>query len=527
MTAAPQRGTVPAAMYGSPEQPAAARGLRWEPLLWFGACLGAWLLLVHGQFYKTDGPDVVRLLDAHLQTGAPLRHPWHVGYLPALDGFRRLLLALGIVPDFLQLGGWFSALGAAVGVAFAFAGMRRLVPAGTARLGALLLAVNPGMLLFATVVEFHGPVQGALGITFWWATVQIARPRWWGMLGLGGLGHLGFLLHGQALFHPLWLLLFFVARRWELGTRWRDLALAAVAGLAHAALWAGLPLLLPGAYGMWADLGTGLAAEQSIGRPQSLGYTFGILWQEWLWPLLPVSVLVLAAPLYARLRREFVAFVVGFLPFLYLSVRQLVFEPEHGAYLLPMVLPASLLVAQAAAGRWRAGALLAAACGFAPVLTDHAALLRAQRAFDRDFVAAVAAAAGSARPFVLVGSHRELAAAYAGLRVPAVHRDPLRDELFLWIRETAAMPRETATPEQFAGVAAYLSALHRAGRAVLLTEVALRSLEDPRAAMLAEKPTLVVPANETMAGPLFAAHLRQRFDLVPAAPGVLRLVPRP
>ena len=503
------------------------RGPALEPIAWFVVCALVYLALGQGTFYKTDGPDIARLLDAHLQTNAPLQHPWHVGFLPALEAFRRLCVALGLQPGYVQLGAWFSALGAALGVAFALAGMRRLVGATVARWASLLLACNPGYVLFATVVEYHGPLQAMLGLSFWWTAVQVARPSWWGMVVLAGLCHAAFLVHGQALFHPLWLLAFWFARRRPLGAHRRDFVWAAATGLVHAGLWWGLPRLLPGTYGMWADLGRGLATEASIGRPQSLDYTPTILWQEWLWPLLPVSVLVWCTPLRRALRMEFAAFVVGFAPFLYVSVRQLVFEPEYGAYLLPMVLPASLLVAQfvpASARRWLA---LSLPLGLLPMLLDQRVHLAAQRRFDAEWSAAIATAAGGARPFVLVGSHRELAAAYATLPAPATLRPPLTDEVLLWVRENASMPRAQATPEHFAGVDAYLRALHASGRAVLLTATALDSLDDPRAAMLAEKATLQVAPNETMAGPLFAAHLRERFDLVSAAPGVFRLVPKP
>lgn len=513
-------------MTNSGEPGLAARGPRWEPAGWFLLCAAVYGVLCHGEFYKTDGPDIARLLDAHVQTGAPLEHPWHVGFLPVLETFRRLLLACGARPDYLQLGGWFSALGTAAGVGFAFAGMRRLAAPGVARLAALALALNPGYLLFATVVEYHGPLQAALGLAFWWTAVQVQRPTWAGMAALGLLGHAAFLLHGQALFHPAWLLPFFLARRWPCGSHRRDLAFAGFAGAVHAGLWLLLPRCWPGAYGMWADLGRGFATEASIGRPQSLDYTPAILWQEWLWPLLPVGMLVWLAPLRRALRAEFLAFACGLLPFLYVSVRQLVFEPEYGAYLLPMVLPACLLVAQAAEGRaraWFAGSLL---LGLLPVLFAHRPHFEAQRRFDADFARGVAAAANGARPFVLVGSHRELAAAYATLGVPATLRPPLDGEVFLWVRSTATMPIEQATPAHFAGVEGYLKALHAAGRAVLCTAAALSSLDDPRAAMLAEKATLQVPANETLAGPRFAAHLRARFQIAPVAPGLLRLSPK-
>lgn len=492
-------------------------GPAWEPLVWFALCLALYVGLGHVAFYKTDGPDIVRLLDAHLKTGAPLQHPWHVGFLPALDWFRRGLAAVGLTPTYVQLGDWWSALGAALGVACTRAGARRLgLEATTGRLAAVALALCPATLLFATVVEFHGPLLGMVGLCFWWTAVQVRRTTWWGMIVLGVLCHGAFLLDGQGLFLPAWLLSFFLARCAANGLQRRDLRLGALAGAVHVLLFVLLPRLLPDSYGFWSNLAQGLHEEGAIGRPQSLDYAPTIFWQEWLWPLLPISVLVFAAPLRRALRLEFAAFVVGLLPFLYVSVRQLVFEPEFGAYMLPMAVPAALLVAQLATGaRWKivVPCLLLGLLPWAGAAREH---LKAQAAFDTQFANAVAQAAGGKKPFVLVGSARELAAAYARL-----HPDEL-----LWVRENATMARDKATPGHFAGIEAYLRALHAGGRAVLLTENALASLDDPRAAMLAEKSTLAVAPNDTFAGPLFAQYLREHFTFEPTAPGVLGLAPK-
>jgi hypothetical protein len=495
-----------------------APALRGEPLVWFVGCLLLYLGLGADAFYKTDGPDLVRLLDDHLRTGAPLQHPWHVGFLPALLGLRTGLGWLGLHPGYLALGTWFSALGAALGVACLHAAAGRLgLPRRTARTAALCLALNPGTVLFGTVVEFHGPLLGMVGVATWWTAVQVRNPRWWGLLGLGGLGHLAFLVDGQALFLPVWLLSFFLARRWPNGTRRRDLLHAGLAGVVHAACFLLGPRLWPQHYGFWADLAEGFRQEGSIGRPQGLEWTGVIFVQEWLWPLLPLSALVFLAPLRAGLRREFVAFALGAVPFLYLSVRQLVFEPEFGAYLLPMLVPAALLVAQAAGARGCRWLWLLLPLGLWPWCAGGGAHLREQAAYDAQFATAVAKGAGAQPPFVLVGSARELAAAYARLQ----------PEQFLWVRLSAAMPRAAATPAHVQGMVVQLRALLGAGRAVLLTEAALASLDDPRAAMLAEKPSLQVEPNEAYAGPRFAAVLREQFAMTKAADGLLRLVPKP
>lgn len=498
-------------------QPDRGLGPRLEPLCWLVAAVGLYLLLGETAFYKTDGPDIVRLLDEHLQTGAPLAHPWHCGFLPALLGFRRLLAWCGLHPGYLQLGVWFSAVGVAVGVAGLRAGARLLgLPAPVARLATAALMLSPGSLLFGTVVEFHGPLLGMVGICFWWTCGLVARPAAMRAVGLGGLCHLAFLIDGQALFLPGWLAAFWLARRAP-QARWaRELALVGLFLLVHGLLFVVLPRLLPAQYGFWADLAAGLREEGSIGRPQSLDYAPHIFWHEWLAPLLPLSLLVFTAPLQRALRAEFAAFAVGAAPFFYLSVRQLVFEPEHGAYLLPMVLPAALLVAQAAGPRLQRRLWPLLLVGLLPWLAEARPPLREAAVQDAAFAAAVAQAAAAKKPLVLVGSARELSSAYARLAP---------DEL-LWVRSSAAMPLELATPAHFAGMVAQLRALHQQGRAVLLTNSALASLEDPAAAMLQEKASLKVPDNATLAGPRFASALREHFDLQPLAGGLLRVVPR-
>ena len=213
-------------------------------------------------------------------------------------------------------------------------------------------------------------------------------------------------------------------------------------------------------------------------------------------------------------QREFLAFAIGVVPFLYLSVRQLVFEPEFGAYMLPMTLPAAMLAAQRLGPRWWFWAV--PLLGLYPLLTGPWQHLTTQRDIDSTFAMRVQKAAAKAEPYVLVGSHRQLGSAYARF-LP---------EQFLWVRPNATLPRQQVTPRQFAVMELFVTQLLAEGKAVLITDSAIRSLEDPKAAMLAENPTLTVPENDEVAGPLFAAHLRAKFDLVSAGGWMWRLVPK-
>lgn len=501
----------------------AARGGWWQaPVVAIAASL-LYLTLGSDTFYKTDGTDIVRLLDDRLQgvPGALWPHPWHVGFLPALLAFRDFVYTIGLRPDFVQLGAWFSALGAGLGVGFCHAAFVRLAPAGRAIWATVCLALAPTVLLFATVVEFHGPLLLPVGIALWWTARLIERPSAWGMLVLAACCHAGFLIHGQAMFLPLWLLVLYLHRRagW---TNRRDLGLAALAGAAHVLLWWGLPRLWPAHYGFWADLASGLTAEGSTGRPQSLDFLPAILWQEWVRPLLPLSLVPIAALLVRRLRREALVFWLGAAPFVYVSVRQLVFEPEFGAYLLPMLPAAALLAASLPLPKWALATL------FALTVANRATLAPFRPAEPVDRLAQeVALVAGARQPFVLVGSHRELTVVYATFGIRPERRDPLADERFLWVRAQASAPAANFTPEQAVGVEQFLKLLAAQGRAVLITRTALASLDAPRAAMLAEKATLDVPEDAAMAGPRYAAHLRARFELRPtASEQLLELVPK-
>lgn len=482
-------------------------GRGWGEVLAFAAgALVLYLLLGADSFYKVDGIDIVRLLD---QGDA---HPWHPGYLPALSAFRWLLALVGLEPGLLQLGVWFSAVGAAIGVGCARAGMGRLgMDPRLARFATALFATSPMTLTFATVVEFHGPMLAPMGLCFWWLTVQIKTPSFGGMARLGAMCHLPFLIHSQQALLPAWLLAFFVMRR---GVTTRNVLLAATAGAVHAGLILVLPQLFDHVYGHWAELGEGLQKEGSIGRPQSLDYTWDILVQEWILPWLPLSLLVFLAPFRRPLRREFVAFAIGFVPYLYVSVRQLVFEPEYGAYLLPMTLPAAMLIARRLGTKPYVYLMLV--FSFVGWYRGPLAHLHEQREEDKAFAAGVAQAAGEQQPYVLIGSHRELGSAYATLDA---------DE-FIWLRTLAARRRDKVAPREIAVVEYFLKQQHADGLAVLATPSAMQNLEDPRGAMLAEKATLDVPTNDELVGPVILEKLRAAFDIVGTAGGVWRVTPK-
>ena len=109
----------------------------------------------------------MRLLDAGQ------RHPWHVGYLPALGLFRDMLGWVGIEPTPMRLGTLFSATGMALGIMFFFAALRRLgVP--RARLGARAARSDATAVSTAPSGRLARPLGGAPNFLEWTDRVRLA-----------------------------------------------------------------------------------------------------------------------------------------------------------------------------------------------------------------------------------------------------------------------------------------------------------------------------------------------------------------
>ncbi len=481
--------------------------------------LGFLLCAALGQrvFYKTDGVDLLWLLHEGRRS-----HPWHVGYLPVLGWLRDLLAGTGL--GLLRLGTLFSALGVGLAV-WALHDAQRLLGAGRdeARAAALLLLLSPGVLLFGTVVEFHGPALGLAALAFAWTARQAGRPRAWGMVVLGGLTHAAFLMHGSLLFLPALLLPWFLARRWPAAAaaaRRRALLLALLAAVVHGLLFVLLPRLWPAFYGDYADLGAALRREGSTGRPQGLEWTPVILWQEWIAALLPLSLAFLPAWWRRPLRPEILALLAGLLPFLYVCVRQLVYAPEHGAYLLPLLPLAARLTAAVWSG-FRLWLLLGLSAVLALLqLWQHDRTHWPAYAAWRDGVAA----AGAGAPYVLIDTHQELRFAFATLPHGRSPADPACR--FVYVRSLATLPRAQWTPEHALGVLAFLEAQRAAGRVLVISAETVAALADPAAAARAELPTAQIQPSAELSGPLFLGALRERFAFEPDGARFQRLQPR-
>jgi hypothetical protein len=475
-----------------------------QTMSWWLAMLLLYAALGADVFYKTDGPDLLRLL----ANGE--RHPWHVGYLPALSGFRSALAAFGLDPAPIVVGNLFSAFGMATGVAFFHSGLRRLGLVWSAREAATaLLALSPTALLFASVVEFHAPLMAAVGLAFWWTTVQVRHPSWWGMALLGVMTHVTFLLHSSSIVLPAWLLCFFLAHHWQVGERARALRLATVSGAVHSLLFLLLPRLFPVFYGWHSDWAKAREMEASIGRPQTIDFSGEIIVQEWLVPLMPIAVACLLAVRHRALRLQFTAFVIAWVPYVYICVRQLVYEPEFGAYMLPLVPAAALLTAQAAPRRALPGLILASVV--VAGIVRHEALPPALRRSYDQFVERVEQAAAGEDYLLLVCRYDEEAICAARLSSDLTSPDG-----YYSIRSQALYPRAGYDEATRAATLAPLQGIAEQKK-LLISEGAREWLEDPARMRLSEKSALPPMGNEEFAGPVLLEDLRAVFVFEPVA----------
>ena len=263
----------------------------------FVGFLLVYLTLGQSVFYKGDGPWIVkRLIDGSTD------YPHHKLYMPMLVAFGDLVAPLGMTP--YRTGVVFSAVGSALGVCLAHVAFRWLVP-GRAWLATLLLGLCPAVLLFATVVEFHGVLLGFAGIAFLLAAHLAIKPGWIVAVALGIATSVAAGVHSSGLVLPGVLLPWFLARRWHIGTRQHDLLLCGIAGALH----------LGGAFLLAKPDQATHVLETGFSHPQGIEHLPGILHVEWLTAFFPLSIVVFAAAFRRGLRLQLLAFVIGMAPY--------------------------------------------------------------------------------------------------------------------------------------------------------------------------------------------------------------------
>lgn len=333
--------------------------------------LGALLvyaLLGQDRFYLYDG-ETFYMSVARGET----RHFAHVLYMPLVAGFARFGEVLGMkLFDAMTLA---SGVGAALGVllhhrAAAVLGAGR----GGAVACALAVAGVPAVVFFATVIEVHGVFFAFAGLA-WWAAAHAVRSPSLGRCAVFAVATgLAASVHASGHLLAIAVALFVVAQRPEVLRPRTLLAWGAVGALAHGAVWAGLVALVGGEAGSSGSESARVVLERlTVDTLPHLPWT---VCNEWLLPFAPVSLAAVAALFRPRFRREALALHVALIPYLALAFVYLGPQIiEHGAYFLPMALPATWLAFRQVGARvLGAGALLGLALGIGLVWEHEAAL---------------------------------------------------------------------------------------------------------------------------------------------------------
>lgn len=330
--------------------PKVARGAgRWvDTVVLAGLVLALVVGLRQNAIHGLDAQHLIGMVRDHgdLNYSHPL-------YLPLMHGWHALLAPLGFTPfESLRLA---SGVGVVVSaIALHRASLALGLPRAPALVATALACSVPAVVFFATVVELHGVFLAPAGVAFWlWASASTAtdprtRTRRFAALGVATAVASGVHTSGHFL---LWLLPAMTAGFSGRRPPWRSFALTL--GV-HALVSMLLTLLLrtPGAGG-GAGLGEALADAFAYWAPRvpwAPHEVAGLLWREWIFPFLPLSVATCAALALRAQRRFALLLLVGIAPLLGLSWLLLHRELyERGAYLLPFAWPGALLVA----GWWR------------------------------------------------------------------------------------------------------------------------------------------------------------------------------
>ncbi|MFQ5505236.1 MAG: hypothetical protein ACE5F1_10615, partial [Planctomycetota bacterium] len=210
---------------------------RWHVAAMAGlAALVLYLVLGQSTFYENDGHF---LLLRHLQRGETTVPPHSRHFLtePLLYLFALPVEGLlGISP--YRTAVVFSSLGTAIGVFLTgLAGLRLGLEPRRAASAALLFATLPGVLLFATVVEFHGPFLAAAGLALFLTAVWCRSQNPGAAILLGSCTALAAGMHATGQLLPLALVSFFLAdRRREQDPSPKPAVQAGIAVLVHFAL---------------------------------------------------------------------------------------------------------------------------------------------------------------------------------------------------------------------------------------------------------------------------------------------------
>ena len=312
-----------------------------------GVLLGALLLAVYlvlGQrtFHANDGPGFVYYL-AHDQ----LSHALHFLYLPILGFVRDAFGWTGL--DTVGLATLASALGTAIGVVWLHAAAAGLgCGRGDSLVVAAAVGLLPGVLFFATVVEVHGVYLAFAGLGWWCVSRAVPAPTPGRVVLVGCASALGASVHASGqLLAPLFAG-FLVASWRDVPWRRRLAAGGAVLAVHAVAVFVIAAAVRPPGGGVVSQAGY---FEQWL-RPFQLAELARSVWNEWLWPFAPFSLLWLAAFRKPGLVPEALATagpVLLGLTAAFVLIPMPADNPEHGAYLFGMAFPAVLLTVRSVA----------------------------------------------------------------------------------------------------------------------------------------------------------------------------------
>lgn len=267
-------------------------------------------------------------------------HPYHLLYLRLVGALQVALEPFGCDQYEVMLIG--STLGTAIGVLGVHrAGLILGLGRGAAFSLAALCAVSPAIVFFATVVEIHGVFFAFAGLA-WWALARLVRSPTvpWAM-ALGAATGVSSCVHATGHLLLGLVVLVFWGLTLSAGTfRWpRSLALATASAAGHAlAVVLFATVLEPNALGNQTDFLVSYAS-----RERTVGQLPWTLWNEWLWPFFPLSVLSLPAVRMPKWRPVLGAMLVALAVYTGVAFFMLAGTTERGAYFLPLVFPAALL----------------------------------------------------------------------------------------------------------------------------------------------------------------------------------------
>ncbi len=311
-----------------------------------------------------DGPQFVAWMTIGVQ-----RHRLHYFYLPLVYEFSALLKPLGY--NLYASACMLSALGTAVGVAFAHAGCRRLALSRIhCALIAGLVATSPGVLFFGTVFEVHGAFLAFAGVAFFAAASLVKKDSWLRAILLGVATGGATAIHASGIALPVAFGFWALAEAQVRGTPIRPFLLRLMLAMGvHAAVVITLWLVVLSTKTMTTDP---ISFMGEYAWTDSIFVSLGLtVWREWLWAFFPCSFMFLIGWRRPGLRYHVAALGLSLIPYLGVCLKLIPDRNEHGAYLLPLAMTVAWIVTRSFGHAVALGALLLQLIIGTAVILEH------------------------------------------------------------------------------------------------------------------------------------------------------------